>query len=116
MLKRLISFLFIIVKVAAFSLSAHAVTPTPEQLKLFQNLTPEQQSMLLESVNKKSSIRDQQPLSQPDVVKSRMLPSVLPSDIVEEEKDEESATLEIKQQKKTIKVYVAGLQGQEIHS
>ena len=97
MLKRLLSFLLII-KVAVISLSALAATPTPEQLKLFQNLTPEQQALLLESVNKKSSIRDQQPLSQPDVVEPRM-PTALPLSI-DEDKDEESATLEIKQQKK----------------
>jgi protein involved in polysaccharide export with SLBB domain len=102
MLKRLISFLFVIIKVAVFSLSAHAVTPTTEQLKLFQNLTPEQQSMLLESVNKKSAIRDQQPLSEYEVVEPKVR-SAIPSSTDDEDKEGEAATLEIKQQKKTIK-------------
>ncbi len=75
----------------------YAVTPTAEQLKLFQNLTPEQQSSLLKSVD---GGQKDAPLSQPDVVKPK-IPTSIPSGN-DTEKDT-TATLEIKQQKKTIK-------------
>ncbi len=101
MLKRLISFISI-AQVAVFSLSVQAVSPSPEQLKLFKNLTPEQQATLLKSINKQSGGRDKLPLSQPEIVKPKK-PVTTPFDEDDVSVEEETATLEIKQQKKIIK-------------
>lgn len=78
----------------------YAVPPTAEQLRLFQNLTPEQQSSLLKSVNGQSGSQTQEPLSQPEVVTPRELTTFPSSENGEEEPVD---VLEIKQQKKSIK-------------
>jgi len=99
MIKRFIRYNLVLIA-AIISLSSYAITPTAEQLKLFQDLTPEQQSTLLKSINKKSGSQDQEPLSQPDVVIPKLkLPSDMP---FSDDEEEATATLDIKQQKKTI--------------
>lgn len=105
MIKRLLRYSLVFIS-TIISITSIAATPTPtaEQLKLFQNLTPEQQSTLLKTINKKSGSPGQEALSQPDVVipKGKMSTDI-PLNENENEDGDEATTLEIKQQKKTLK-------------
>ncbi len=56
---------------ALISLPANAVTPTPAQLKMFQQLSPAQQKAIMDSVTKQSGGMVQKPLTQPRLVEPR---------------------------------------------
>jgi len=51
--------------------TASAITPTPEQIKMFQNLSPAQQSQILQNVNKGDGTAIQKQITQPQVVKRK---------------------------------------------
>ena len=92
---------------ALSSLSTIAVTPTPEQLKIFQQLSPAQQKSILDSAGKNGGALKQQPLTQPEVVK-RKIPTdkkapEADTDITQKlEIDLDEASLKTKKEKKTI--------------
>jgi len=92
---------------ALTSFSVIAATPTPEQLKIFQQLSPEQQKAILNSASKNSGAHKQQPLTQPEVVK-RKIPTdkkapEADTDITQKlEIDLDEASLKTKKEKKTI--------------
>ncbi len=101
MFKRLFNYVFLI-QFAMFSLASIAA-PTSEQLKLFQNLSPQQQATVLEALKNKNKSQDQKPLSQPQVViPKKSLPD---SSVGQNGMDANSGqvSLEIKQQKKRLK-------------
>jgi polysaccharide export outer membrane protein len=56
---------------ASFLSTAIAATPTPEQLRLFQQLSPEQQQQALDALRSKNGTVSDQPLMEPPVVTPR---------------------------------------------
>jgi len=63
--------IFSFILLAAASFVAIAVTPTPEQLKMFQQLTPEQQRSILDAAGKQGGSPMQKAVTQPVVVKRK---------------------------------------------
>lgn len=56
---------------ALISLPVNAITPTPEQMKMFRQLPPAQQKIIMDSANKQSGGRIQKSLTQPRLVEPR---------------------------------------------
>ena len=84
-----------------------AVTPTPEQLKIFQQLSPAQQKSILDSAGKNGGALKQQPLTQPEVVKRKIpedkkAPEADTGITQKIEIDLDEASLKTKKEKKTI--------------
>jgi len=67
--KRFIRFILGFLLVVNFSVNA--ITPTPEQLEMFQQLSPAQQQSLLNSAGKQSGIVTQKPITEPVVVERK---------------------------------------------
>jgi len=82
-----------------FSSITGAVTPTPEQIKMFQQLSPEQQAAILKSTTGGKGVLTQPKITQPQVVKPRIVTS--PAD--EQDKEGSKVTLKVKQKTKAAK-------------
>lgn len=67
--KRFTRFIFSALFVASFPINA--ITPTPEQLKMFQQLSPAQQQSILNSAGNQGGVVTQKPITEPVVVERK---------------------------------------------
>jgi len=62
---------FILSTLFVVSFPLNAITPTPEQLKMFQQLSPAQQQTILNSAGKQGGFTTQKPITQPVIVERK---------------------------------------------